>query len=425
MYYLCAMSVRFQLKEPQIDTKDKKNPTGIYLVYRINGFRFVYSTGEKIHPDLWNQSEQRAYKRKGRSDLSAINDYLSKLEVAMSAVGTRIKTNGEQPTKELLREELEIELGLASRAGPLNFTKFTQEYIDRKKRVGQHHKGINTTLNLILEYNKDLDFEDINVQFYNDFLEWLKKKEFSKNYIGKTLGNIKQIMNEALEAGLTENMGHKSIKFKRMKESVNNIYLTIEELETLHAHDFSATPYLDNACDLFLIGCFTGLRFGDYSQLGRVNFNGGDFIIQDTMKVDGRIIIPQHWIVKEILAKRGGELPHPISNQKLNKYLKKIGEEAKINKEVIRIRTVGMVKKRSVHKKYKLIMTHTARRSLATNMYLAGIPIKTIMKITGHKTVVQLMDYIKITEQEIAESLVDHPFFTRHSEKTESKEESS
>ena len=55
--------------------------------------------------------------------------------------------------------------------------------------------------------------------------------------------------------------------------------------------------------------------------------------------------------------------------------------------------------------------THTARRSLATNMYLAGIPIKTIMTITGHSSVAQLMEYIKITEIEVAESLKDHSFF--------------
>ena len=37
-------------------------------------------------------------------------------------------------------------------------------------------------------------------------------------------------------------------------------------------------------------------------------------------------------------------------------------------------------------KKYELIGTHTARRTGATLMYLAGIPIYDIMRVTGHKS---------------------------------------
>ena len=46
--------------------------------------------------------------------------------------------------------------------------------------------------------------------------------------------------------------------------------------------------------------------------------------------------------------------------------------------------------------------THTARRSGATNMYLAGIPTIAIMKVTGHKTEREFMKYIKITEEQTA-----------------------
>ncbi|MFQ8804876.1 MAG: hypothetical protein ACLR8Y_06890 [Alistipes indistinctus] len=59
-----------------------------------------------------------------------------------------------------------------------------------------------------------------------------------------------------------------------------------------------------------------------------------------------------------------------------------------------------------------MVKTHTARRSGATNMYLAGIPTIAIMKITGHKTEKEFMKYIKITEEESAMELMNHPYFS-------------
>lgn len=61
--------------------------------------------------------------------------------------------------------------------------------------------------------------------------------------------------------------------------------------------------------------------------------------------------------------------------------------------------------------KCELVKTHTARRSGATNMYLAGIPTIAIMKITGHKTEKEFMKYIKITEEQTAMELMNHPYF--------------
>lgn len=36
--------------------------------------------------------------------------------------------------------------------------------------------------------------------------------------------------------------------------------------------------------------------------------------------------------------------------------------------------------------KYKLVASHTARRSFCTNAYKSGMPIKDIITIIGHKS---------------------------------------
>jgi integrase len=56
--------------------------------------------------------------------------------------------------------------------------------------------------------------------------------------------------------------------------------------------------------------------------------------------------------------------------------------------------------------------THTARRSFATNAFLAGLPTISIMKITGHKSESQFMKYIKVTGEQNARLLLEHSHFS-------------
>ena len=57
--------------------------------------------------------------------------------------------------------------------------------------------------------------------------------------------------------------------------------------------------------------------------------------------------------------------------------------------------------------KYKLIHTHTARRTGATLMYLSGMDIYDIMKITGHSSPAMLKKYIKADQLEVASKIED------------------
>ena len=65
----------------------------------------------------------------------------------------------------------------------------------------------------------------------------------------------------------------------------------------------------------------------------------------------------------------------------------------------------------SVVKKYQLITNHTARRSFATNLYLAKVPTLAIMKMTGHKTEKSFLKYIRVTSEENAINIAQHPYF--------------
>jgi len=89
----------------------------------------------------------------------------------------------------------------------------------------------------------------------------------------------------------------------------------------------------------------------------------------------------------------GFDISTKISDQNINERIKEICQLVEINELVSVSRTEEGRLAERVFPKYKLVSTHTARRSGATNMYLAGIPAISIMKITGHRTEKSFMKY--------------------------------
>ena len=149
----------------------------------------------------------------------------------------------------------------------------------------------------------------------------------------------------------------------------------------------------------------TGLRVSDFLQLKNIDISKG-FIEIETTKTKETVIIPLHNQVKEIIKKNNGNLPRTISDQRFNVYIKEICEKAGIT-EIVKGAIVNKETNRKEvgrYKKYKLVSSHTCRRSFASNLY-GKLPNMTIMSITGHKTETSFLKYIKITKKEHAETL--------------------
>ena len=59
-----------------------------------------------------------------------------------------------------------------------------------------------------------------------------------------------------------------------------------------------------------------------------------------------------------------------------------------------------------------MVHSHTARRTGATLMYLEGIDLYDIMKVTGHSSPTMLKKYIKAENLKVVEKLYDkYEFF--------------
>jgi len=170
---------------------------------------------------------------------------------------------------------------------------------------------------------------------------------------------------------------------------------------------------LERVRDIFLIGSSTGLRFSDLSKLKKENLTPENTIRIKTEKVDRTIEAPITPLVRQIFEKYNYELPKIPTNNNFNDYIKMVASRAGIKEPVTIERSKGVFIVGQVIEKYNLVTSHTARRSFATNAFLAGVPTLSIMKITGHKTEASFMRYIKMSAKDNAIKMQQHPFFNK------------
>ncbi len=402
-------SAKFNLRNPSSNQN-----TPIVLVFRYEGNRIKLSTGEKIHPDDWNDNKQNV--RKSFIGSVEINANLERKKELINRLYRESKLKGIAPTIDYLRQaynkadEIETEF---------DFFQFIEDFIEKQKPQKAKRTIISyvATQKMLLEFQKwrkaKITFEAIDMDFYDEFVNYLiEVKQYAKNTVGSFIKELKVFMNEATERGINKNLVFRSRKFKTLEEDIETIYLNEDEITTLYGMDLSTNHKLDKVRDLFVFACYTGLRISDLRRLTKTNLKE-NYIQIKTKKTGENVYIPYHDTVREIIAKYDGEIPPIISEQKYNDYLKELGELAGLDEPINTSRTKAGKVVTETQPKYSLITSHTARRSFATNAYKNDVPVIAIMKITGHKTERSFMKYIKISKEESAEQLTNHPFFRK------------
>ena len=264
-------------------------------------------------------------------------------------------------------------------------------------------------------------------------LAHLKKKGYSINTYGKCIKELKTIMAAAESEGYHTNHVWRDKKFKGTRVEVDSIYLTKEDLDAIMAVDLSGYPNgYEQARDIFMIGVWTAQRVSDYNYIKKEDFstltknvlreeddpeNPGEkkawiekqeitYLNVRQQKTGAKVAIPCNSALKAILEKYDYQVPH-LADQVINRYIKEIAQAAGLT-ELVEIETTkGGTPKKEKIEKYKLVHSHTARRTGATLMYLAGVDLYDIMKVTGHASPKMLKKYIKADSLEVVEKLTD------------------
>ena len=171
-----------------------------------------------------------------------------------------------------------------------------------------------------------------HVHFYEDFVKYLtydivqlRRKDVIKglkvNSVGKTIKHLKSFLKDRMRKKIIPYMDLGA--YKIMDEEVDAVYLSWQELSLIYHLNLSANFHLEKYRDLFVLGCLTGFRFSDYSDIKPEEVRGGMLYVNQR-KTLSTVVVPLRNDAKKILIDKYNMQMPQVSNPNFNYYIKEV-----------------------------------------------------------------------------------------------------
>lgn len=397
--------------KPKYNTKTGQIP--IYVKYEYNRVkRVLIPINFSIDHNYWDSKKK--WIKNSCPEYEKINNALIDLTSRLGNILTHAKENEIDPIVDYVLLELAKKKDYDTKTKKIDLFAQLDKYIEEKKTkvvpdVIKDYKALKKHLNGFKDYSSQhISFSNLNITFYNEFVDYLNftaiKKDktvgLENNTVGKQIKNLKAFVRNRIDNKIIPNIDLKA--FKRIVEEVDHIFLSEKEISNIYNLNLKDNPDYDKIRDVFVVGCYTGLRYSDLSSLNPEHIDTNLEIITLTQrKVHKPVTIPLIDYVPIILKKYNYQLPKIHLNE-FNEEIKKVGALAGINQPCETIRYKGKKPIKEIKLKCELISSHTCRRSFCTNMYLIGFPAEELMKISGHKSTTAFLTYIKVDNLQAA-----------------------
>ncbi|WP_417197870.1 site-specific integrase [Bizionia sp.] len=371
----------------------------IYLRITYNGKRAEVSTMRKIAISKWDAKANKVIgytpeARQTNRQLDFIKNriyeiyqkFLNDDNYYITAKGIRDEFIGANTNKKLI---LEMFAEHNQRMEKLVGREFSFRTLQRYKTTKKHLRKF-----IISNYNSgDQPIHQVDVKFINSFIYYLKADQgLSHNSSLKYIAYFKKIIRQAYANGWIDK--DPFYNFKLRPKSIDKEYLNKEEINILIQKQFSISR-LEQVRDVFIFSCYTGLAYVDVAKLSVndivIGIDGKRWIKVKRTKTKSLSSIPLLPIAERIITKYSSlpsnkdQLLPVYSNQKTNGYLKEIADLTGINKN---------------------LTFHVARHTFATTITLAnGVPIESVSKMLGHKSLKTTQHYAKILDTKLAEDM--------------------
>lgn len=385
---------------PRGNDIDKNGYVPIYARITVNGKRSEFSIRRKVLLSRWNSDAGKI--RGTTTDVRELNKYLLSIELKINKIQEQLSENNILITAEKIKN---IYLGKNSnqkmllaifqehndQVNELISKDFSAGTAERYKTAMKH-----VTDYILKEYQvKDIPVREVDLKFITGFEYYLKTtRNCAHNSAIKYITNFKKIIRIAYANDWISK--DPFIHWKAKLKIVDREFLTSDEIQRIVEKDFS-TDRLNQVKDIFIFSCFTGLAYADVKKLTKndivIGIDGQNWIKTKRTKTDTRSNIPVLSIPQAIIDKYEAlqessdtELLLPVlSNQKMNAYLKEIADLCEINKN---------------------LTFHLARHTFATTVTLTnGVPIESVSKMLGHKSLRTTQHYAKIIDKKVSEDM--------------------
>lgn len=399
----------------------------IYLRYTYNRRYKLFGTDVYTKVANWNENAGRVRKSE---NYELKNSILEEAERDFEKIVLQVIQQKKEPT--LLnvntefykaRNEYQSDEAKPKKQDEKKFLKDFNEFIKYKKSLdnltSETIKTYTTTYNKLSKFQEStnyfLHYDTINKDFYFNFLKYLRGEGLFDNSVDKHIKNLKLFMYYALENEKHNNNVFQT--FKRTKTNADFVVLDTDELRNLY-YEYKPQSQSDKEIrDTFILGCSTGLRFGDLIELTTGNFNikrdkdkqiiptaSDSFISVPTQKTTEIVKIPLNPFICDLINEYDIENKAPKflhhNPQVFNRRIKVICKAAGIRNKVKVSKKKNSVLISEEKEKCEFVSSHTMRRTFIT--ILANMTqISNIQAVSGHKDIKVLTGYIKRSDAEL------------------------
>ncbi|EIA08649.1 site-specific integrase [Flavobacterium frigoris] len=382
----------------------KANAAGLLPIYvrlTVDGNRMEFSTKKFIDSAKWSPEMS---KMKGNTENArSLNEYLDLMKSKIFDIQMELIHRNEPLTIEVFKNRL---LGIHERERMLipifeEHNRKVEELIGLEYALGtleRYKTSLKHTKDFLQwKYNiYDIEINKIDHSFITEYEFYLRSvRKCANNTAVKYIKNFKKIIKICISNGWLDKDPFANYKSK-IRE-VERDYLTQEEVQDIYSKVL-VTERLNLVKDIFVFSCFTGLAYIDVKNLTISNISmgidGGKWIFTHRQKTETASRIPLLPIPEELILKYAN---HPqcinenkllpiLSNQKMNSYLKEIADVCGIKKD---------------------LTFHIARHTFATTVTLTnGVPIESVSKMLGHKSLRTTQHYAKILDKKVSEDMM-------------------
>ncbi len=392
-----SLHISFQLKKFR---KDEKGLAPIFVRLTVNHQRTEFSIKRNVDPAKWISNLGIA---KGTTeDIKNLNAHLGTVRLKLQEHYRLLMEANKPITPETIKNAY---FGITERGKTIvevfqYHNDQVKQLIDKDFSFGTYERYC-TALSHIQEfiqwkYNvSDMEVKQINYQFITEFEYYLKTvRKCNHNTAIKYITNFKKIIRICIGNGWLDR--DPFTNYKITLREVEREFLTEDELQVIADKEFP-TARLEQVRDIFLFCCFTGLAYADVKKLSKehliIGIDGNKWIKINRTKTDTRSSIPLLPIPTGIIEKYSdnpkcnaeNRLLPVLTNQKMNGYLKEISDLCGINKN---------------------ITSHLARHTFATTVTLTnGVPLESVSKMLGHKSVRTTQHYAKIIDRKVSDDM--------------------
>lgn len=359
---------------------NKKGLAHIEMSLSVNGQRHFYNTPMMVKPSDFNRKRQP----------KEIVDYCSLMRNRVNEILTDMMSNGEPITSDRILSYL--------RQGGYK-SKTVKDVFDEYLTITRQRVGHNLTYNAYHKYeaaaglfyevvDKDREFNSITNGDILRFKNHLSTK-YVKSSLAATLTKVKTMYTYGCGAGYNKGGvdAFNGIKIERQIKPVETI--TDAEMKKISNKEF-VSPYRQRIADLFVFSCGSGLAYCDTQELQPedfVEYDGHLCVFKERRKTGVKyysVLLPEAQRIAEKYNYDFSSLK--VSNQKTNQALKDIQDACDI-------------------KSVPSLHFHQARHYYAMHLLNSGVPVTTLQRCLGHKSIAMSLHYAHAQESTIVKEV--------------------